>query len=35
MYGYYDLQPEIEIGYRFHKKHWGKGYETEVTKATC
>ncbi|HFD2358338.1 TPA: hypothetical protein ACF2SP_000531 [Legionella pneumophila] len=23
------------MGYRFHKKHWGKGYETEVTKATC
>ena len=31
--GHYDLQPEIEIGYRFHKKHWGQGYATEVTKA--
>lgn len=31
--GHYDLQPEIEIGYRFHKKHWGKGYATEITKA--
>ncbi|MCC5792108.1 MAG: GNAT family N-acetyltransferase [Legionellaceae bacterium] len=30
---YYDLQPEIEICYRFHKAHWGKGYATEVTKA--
>ena len=31
--GHYDLQPEIEIGYRFHKKYWGQGYATEVTKA--
>lgn len=31
--GHYDRQPEIEIGYRFHKKYWGKGYATEVTKA--
>jgi len=31
--GHYDLQPEIEIGYRFHVKHWGNGYATEVTKA--
>lgn len=31
--GHYDLQPEIEIGYRFHKKHWGKGYATEVVTA--
>lgn len=31
--GHYDLQPEIEIGYRFHKKYWGNGYATEVTKA--
>ncbi len=31
--GHYDLQPEIEIGYRFHVKHWGKGYATEVTQA--
>lgn len=29
--GHYDLQPEIEIGYRFHKRHWGKGYATEIT----
>jgi len=31
--GHYDLQPEIEIGYRFHKKYWGRGYATEVTKS--
>ena len=31
--GHYDLQPEIEIGYRFHVRFWGKGYATEVTKA--
>lgn len=31
--GHYDLQPEIEIGYRFHKKYWGKGFATEATEA--
>ena len=31
--GHYDLQPEIEIGYRFHKIYWGNGYATEVSKA--
>lgn len=31
--GHNDLQPEIEIGYRFHVKDWGKGFATEVTKA--
>jgi [ribosomal protein S5]-alanine N-acetyltransferase len=31
--GHYDLQPEIEIGYRFHVKYWGQGFATEVTKA--
>lgn len=31
--GHYDLQPEIEIGYRFHVKYWGRGFATEVTKA--
>ncbi|HEV2523832.1 MAG TPA: GNAT family N-acetyltransferase [Gammaproteobacteria bacterium] len=31
--GHYDLQPEIEIGYRFHVKHWGQGFATEVTQA--
>ena len=31
--GHYDLQPEIEIGYRFHVKYWGKGFATEVTRA--
>lgn len=31
--GHYDLQPEIEIGYRFHKKYWDKGYATEVVTA--
>ena len=30
--GHYDLQPEIEIGYRLHVKHWGKGFATEITK---
>lgn len=28
-----DTQPEIEIGYHLHKKFWGKGYATELTKA--
>ncbi|KTD10845.1 multifunctional nucleotidyltransferase/glutamate rich protein GrpB/ribosomal protein alanine acetyltransferase [Legionella gratiana] len=28
-----DTQPEIEIHYHLHKKFWGKGYATELTKA--
>lgn len=24
---------KIDIGYRFHQKHWGKGYATEASKA--
>ncbi|HAU0262644.1 TPA: GNAT family N-acetyltransferase [Legionella pneumophila] len=28
-----DTQPEIEINYHLHKKFWGKGYATELTKA--
>ena len=31
--GHYDFQPEIEIGYRFHVKFWGKGIATEITRA--
>jgi len=31
--GYHDEQPDIEIAYRLHKKFWGKGYATELTKA--
>ncbi len=31
--GYYDEQPDIEVGYRLHKQFWGKGYATELTKA--
>ncbi|CAM2773341.1 GNAT family N-acetyltransferase [Legionella worsleiensis] len=27
-----DTQPEIEVGYHLHKKFWGKGYATELTK---
>lgn len=27
-----DMQ-EVDIGYRLHKKHWGKGYATEAAKA--
>ncbi len=30
---YNDKQPDIEIGYRLHKRYWGMGYATEVTKA--
>lgn len=29
---YDDTQPEIEIGYRLLKSHWGKGYGTELAK---
>jgi GrpB-like predicted nucleotidyltransferase (UPF0157 family) len=28
-----DTQPEIELNYHLHKKFWGKGYGTELTKA--
>ena len=28
-----DTQPEIEVSYHLHKKFWGKGYATELTKA--
>ncbi|KTD56741.1 multifunctional nucleotidyltransferase/glutamate rich protein GrpB/ribosomal protein alanine acetyltransferase [Legionella santicrucis] len=28
-----DTQPKIEVGYHLHKKFWGKGYGTELTKA--
>jgi RimJ/RimL family protein N-acetyltransferase len=28
-----DTQPEIEIGYHLHKKFWGRGYATELTKS--
>jgi GrpB-like predicted nucleotidyltransferase (UPF0157 family)/predicted acetyltransferase len=28
-----DTQSEIEIGYHLHKKFWGNGYATELTKA--
>lgn len=28
---YYDNTPEIEIGYRFLKEHWNKGYATEAS----
>lgn len=31
--GFDDKQPEIEVGYRLHKKFWGKGYATELAKA--
>jgi len=27
-----DNTEEIEVGYRLHKKYWGKGYATEMTK---
>lgn len=26
-------QDEIEVGYQLHKKYWGHGYATEITKA--
>jgi len=28
-----DDQDEIEVGYQLHKKYWGQGYATEITKA--
>lgn len=28
-----DNQDEIEVGYQLHKKYWGQGYATEMTKA--
>ncbi len=28
-----DNQNEIEVGYQLHKKYWGQGYATEITKA--
>ena len=31
--GFDDNQHNIEVGYRLHKNHWGKGYATELTKA--
>jgi len=27
---YNDNQPDIEVGYRLHKKFWNKGYATEI-----
>jgi len=27
--------PEIELGYRLGKDHWGKGYATEIARATA
>lgn len=29
--GHYDLQNEIELGFRFHKKYWNNGYATEIS----
>jgi RimJ/RimL family protein N-acetyltransferase len=29
-----DGQPEVEIGYRFAKAHWGQGFATEAAAAT-
>jgi [ribosomal protein S5]-alanine N-acetyltransferase len=26
---------DVELGYLFYKKHWGKGYATELTQACC
>jgi len=31
--GFDESQTEYEIGYRLHKKYWGLGYATEITKA--
>jgi [ribosomal protein S5]-alanine N-acetyltransferase len=30
---YNDKQPDIEIGYRLHKRYWGRGFATEIGKA--
>jgi ribosomal-protein-alanine N-acetyltransferase len=31
--GLKDIGEEIDLGYRYHKKHWGKGYATEAATA--
>jgi GrpB-like predicted nucleotidyltransferase (UPF0157 family) len=31
--GFCEEQPEIELGYRLHKKFWGLGYATELARA--
>lgn len=31
--GLKDVVGEIDLGYRYHKKYWGKGYATEAAKA--
>lgn len=33
--GFHDYQPEVELGYRFHKAYWGKGFATEAAEALC
>ena len=30
---YNDKQPDIEVGYRLHKRYWGRGFATEIAKA--
>jgi ribosomal-protein-alanine N-acetyltransferase len=31
--GLKDIGGEIDLGYRYHKRYWGKGYATEAAKA--
>ncbi len=30
---YFPENDEVDLGYRFHKRHWGKGYATESSRA--
>lgn len=30
---YFPENGEVDLGYRFHKRHWGKGYATESSQA--
>lgn len=33
-YWFPDLLPSVEVGYRYHPDHWGRGYATEAARAS-